>query len=203
MKLTKARIVSICAAAMLVAGSAAAVAQPDASEVAPAVPSVARAGGHRMGMGFGRGRYAPCRGFLAHAEELKLTDEQITDLEKLSQESAEAAIDRQARIQKAELKVRTLLDADEIDLDAVRVQLEVAAKERVELRMAHATNLVAVKEILTDEQFKQWRTLRRAGAGRFGRRHGGRGGPETMGREGRRGRRGRGGQGGPGGGRDW
>lgn len=105
-----------------------------------------------------------CHGILARAEELKLTDKQVAALKKLSRDSASTMIDLKASLQKAELKLDPLLDADEIDLKAARKQLNVCAKAWVELRLARIKHRAGIKKILSKEQLKQCRGAMRPAA---------------------------------------
>ena len=124
-----------------------------------------------MMRGCGCGLHGPCRGILARADELKLTDKQIGALKELSLDSASAMIDLKAGFKKAELKLEPLLDADEIDLKAVRKQLNASAKAWAELRLARVKHMAGVKKILTKEQLKQCRGLMRPGPRGVLRRH--------------------------------
>lgn len=162
----------------------------DCPQMAPA-PNVGPGAGERMGMRMGMAAN-PGRGILNHAEELKLTDAQVAALKKLYDGAEEKMIDRRARLEKAELKLRSLLEQKEIDLKAVRGQLEAAAQERVEMQMSQIENMAAVKKILTEEQLAQMEQMRTERMQRFqdrGARWGGAGRADGEGPDGQRPRR--------------
>lgn len=125
-------------------------------------------------------------------ERLKLTDDQRKAFDQILLEHREKLIDLRANVEKAELAMEPLVQADEPNESAILAQIDKVAQTRAELEKANARYLLALRSKLTPDQWKQVQEFRknrgREGWGPDGRR------PEGMGP----GRRGPGGDG-PGG----
>jgi len=94
---------------------------------------------------------------LERAEQLKLSEAQITSLKHLAQDSAWKWIDMDADFRKAQHELTEILDKKAVDLTEVVQQIERAAKEWGDLRYACVRNMIEVKEVLTPEQWSLWR----------------------------------------------
>lgn len=123
---------------------------------------------HRMQEGMGIER------LLRHAEDLKLTDQQQSQLEKLSREFRLAQIDRRAELAKSELELRDLMrDAEPSDQAMIDAAIDNVADLRAGMQKARVKQRLAVQSILTDEQEAQIRErLREQREKRFKGAHG-------------------------------
>jgi Spy/CpxP family protein refolding chaperone len=132
-------------------------------------------------------------------ERLKLTDAQRKSMDDIMMAHREKLIDLKANLEKAELAMQPLMSADEPNDAATIAQIDKVVAARGELERANARFLLAIREKLTPDQWKQVKSFREEGGMRGGMRDGGRDGQ----RWGRGGQRpgmngGPGGQGGPG-----
>lgn len=117
-------------------------------------------------------------------ERLKLTDDQRKAFDQILLDHREKLIDLHANVEKAELAMEPLVQAEQPNESAILAQIDKVAQARAELEKAHARYLLALRSKLTPEQWKQVQDFRRD--------HG----PEGWGPGGRRpGERGPGGQG--------
>lgn len=153
------------------------------------------------GMGFGDHRPPMERSFGAQGEhgrwwnnpkvveQLKLTDEQRKAFDGILLEHREKLIDLRANEEKAELEMDSLVNADQQDEARILGQIDKVAQARAELEKANARFLLAIRNKLTPEQWKQIKAFRanhgeghggwdRGGQGREGR------GPDGQGQEG-------------------
>jgi periplasmic protein CpxP/Spy len=121
-------------------------------------------------------------------ERLKLTDDQRKAFDQILLDHREKLIDLHANVEKAELAMEPLVQADQPNESAILAQIDKVAQARAELEKAHARYLLALRSKLTPEQWKQVQDLRR---NRDGMRDGGGWGPGGR-RPGERGPGGRG-----------
>ncbi len=120
-------------------------------------------------------------------DELKLTDEQKKEVDKLRSETAKEMIDQHAKIAKSEIELRDLFKAETPDKAAIEKKMRAIADLRVEAKMIHINNWFAVNKLLTPEQQKVWKKfLNDRGHRKFGHFRGGRRGSDRGG-EGMRG----------------
>lgn len=128
-------------------------------------------------------------------DKLKLTDDQRKAFDQILLDHREKLIDLRANVEKAELAMEPLVQADQPNESSILAQIDKVAQARAELEKANARYLLALRSKLTPDQWKQvqdFRKNRREGWGLEGRR------PEGM-RPGRREPDGGGPSGGPGG----
>lgn len=134
-------------------------------------------------------------------ERLKLTDAQRKSMDDVMMAHREKLIDLKANLEKAELAMQPLMSADEPNDAATIAQIDKVVAARGELEKANARFLLAIREKLTPDQWKQVKSFREEGGmrGREGMREGGRDG-QRWGRDGQPGgmHGGPGMQGGPG-----
>ncbi len=147
-------------------------------------------GGMGQGPGFGEHRPPMERAFGAQGdhgrwwnnpkvvERLKLTDEQRKAFDGILMEHREKLIDLRAGVEKAELEMEPLVSADQPDEARILSQIDKVAQARAELEKANARFLLAIRNKLTPEQWKQVQAFR-ASRGEE------RGGPDRHGREGK------------------
>lgn len=111
-------------------------------------------GGHEMGMGMG--------GWWKNSElatQLKLTDQQKQQLEKTFTDYRLQLIDQRAAVEREETKLQPLMDADQIDKAKVSTQVDTLIAARSKLEKTSAMMHVAMREILTPEQWKQLQSM--------------------------------------------
>jgi periplasmic protein CpxP/Spy len=136
-------------------------------------------GGGGMGPGFGEHRPPMERAFRFEGErgqfwnnprivdKLKLTDDQRKAMDGILQDHRMTLIDLRANLEKAEVAMQPLMQADEPNETAILAQIDKIAQARAELEKANARFLLAIRSKLTPEQWKQVQTFRedhRAGA---------------------------------------
>jgi Spy/CpxP family protein refolding chaperone len=102
----------------------------------------------------GKGGGIPAQRLLRNAEALKLTDEQIAALEKLSFETQKTMVDVRAEIDREHLELKNLLDSGSNDLSAVKAHLTAASQARAEMQAARIENLFESRKVLTEKQKK-------------------------------------------------
>jgi Spy/CpxP family protein refolding chaperone len=137
-----------------------------------------------------------CKEFKKHdGPELKLTDEQKKQVDKLRSEVEKTMIDQHAKIAKSEIELRDLFKAETPDRAAIEKKIQAIADLRVEEKMIRINNWFAVNKLLTPEQQKVWRKFLNREDRKFG---GPRDGERKEGKRGMQGMQGPKEQGGPG-----
>lgn len=94
------------------------------------------------------------------AERLKLSDEQRKAMDAILLEHKEKLIDLRANLDKAELAMQPLLSADTPNDAATLAQIDKVVAARAELERANARFLLAIRDKLTTEQWKQLQSFR-------------------------------------------
>ncbi|HPC84694.1 MAG TPA: periplasmic heavy metal sensor [Thermoanaerobaculaceae bacterium] len=95
------------------------------------------------------------------AQELGLTAEQKQKLEGASLESARVMIDLKAAVEKAELDLKAVGDADTLDPRAAREAFAALQQARMRLESERFELLIKVRQVLTREQWVRLRELTR------------------------------------------
>lgn len=120
------------------------------------------------------------------AKKLNLTDQQVTQMEQIFQQSRVQLIDKRAAVEKAEVALQPLMEADRPDESQVLAQIDKVAQARADLEKTNARMLLGIRQVLNADQWKQLKTeMPRPGMGM--RRRGGEGGemrPRRRGPEG-------------------
>jgi Spy/CpxP family protein refolding chaperone len=101
----------------------------------------------------------PADRMLGRAERLELTDEQVTQLKKLSYDAKARLIDLESSLEKAQLEMKKQLDADGDDLAAMKKQLDAMAEIKVDIQELKLKNWIDAKNTLTEDQkqkIKSW-----------------------------------------------
>ena len=112
------------------------------------------------------------------ADELMLSAEQKARLEVLTVENARGMIDLKAAVEKAELDLRTVAEAEPFDAAKVRAAFREVQQARTRLETERFESLLRVREVLNAEQWRRLRELTRdAVRERMQERRGGPGGP--------------------------
>lgn len=112
-----------------------------------------RMGGPGMGMrGPGQGKWWKNPEL---AQKLGLTDQQISKMEKIFQDSRLKLIDLHASLEKQEAILEPMIEADHPDEDRVLSQIDQVAQARAELEKANARMLLGIRNVLTPEQWKR------------------------------------------------
>lgn len=120
-------------------------------------------------------------------DKLKLTDSQRKAMDDIYQEHRLKLVDLHASLEKAELAMEPMMQADQPDENKILAQIDQVAQARAELEKANARMLLDLRKQLTPEQWKQIRADRAArhdghdGQGGHWRGQGGQGGPDKQG----------------------
>ncbi len=132
-------------------------------------------GGQGVGQGFGNrrppmekafGGPGARRGWWNNpkiAERLKLSDDQRKAMDAILLEHREKLIDLQANLQKAELAMQPLMGADTPNDAAITAQIDKVVAARGDLERANARFLLAIRDKLTPDQWKQVQAFRDSG----------------------------------------
>jgi len=93
-------------------------------------------------------------------ERLKLTDEQRKAFDGILLAHREKLIDLRANVEKAELEMEPLMSAEPPNEAGILAQIDKVAQARAELEKANARFLLAIRNKLTPEQWKQMQAFR-------------------------------------------
>lgn len=93
------------------------------------------------------------------AKRLNLTDDQQKRMDALFQESRLKLIDLRATLEKQEVILRPLLEADQPNEGQVLAQIDKVAQARAELEKANARMLLGLRRVLTIDQWKQLQAI--------------------------------------------
>ena len=92
-------------------------------------------------------------------ERLKLTDDQRKSMDAILLQHREKLIDLRANLEKAELAMQPLMGADTPNDNAIIAQIDKVVQARADLERANARFLLAIRDKLTAEQWKQIQTV--------------------------------------------
>ena len=154
MKVSMAVRLSLAVAGLLMAGSALAQG-PGGGQGAMGGPGF---GGHRppferaLGPQGNQGRWWNNPKMVA---ELKLTDEQRKSMDEIFYQHREKLVDLRGAVEKAELEMEPLMRDDQPNETKILAQIDKVAQSRAELEKANARFLMAIRNKLTPEQWKQ------------------------------------------------
>ena len=93
------------------------------------------------------------------AEKLNLTDAQIKQLEDTFFQHKMKLIDIGAAVEKSDMKLQQMLDADTVDESAVNAQVDQVLAARGQMEREFTTMNLNFRKILTPEQWKQLRAM--------------------------------------------
>lgn len=130
---------------------------------APPPPPPPGPGGPGMmgGHGFGHGGMG-MGGWWKNSEmaaKLNLTDQQKQQLEKTFTDYRLQLIDQRAAVEREETKLQPLMDADQLDKAKITAQLDSLIAARTKLEKTAAMMHLAMREILTADQYKQLQSM--------------------------------------------
>ncbi len=140
---------------------------PDAAEVGEPAPPPEPLPGQRMfvqrrtmGMrGPGMGMMGPGAGKWWKnpelAQKLGLSDDQISKMDQIFQDHRLKLIDLHATLEKQEVLLEPMINADHPDENRVLSQIDQVAQARAELEKANARMLLGIRNVLTPEQWKK------------------------------------------------
>ena len=89
-----------------------------------------------------------------------LNDEQVQKIEQIFQDSRMKLVDIHATLQKEEIKLEPLIEAENPDESAVLAAIDRITAARASLEKANAQMAFAIRRVLTPEQWKKLRTMR-------------------------------------------
>jgi len=122
-----------------------------------APPMARRPGGPRPGMGpRGPGKWWKDSALMS---KIGVTDEQIQRIEKIFQDHRLQLIDLHAALEKQEAILEPLIEADQPDEAQVIAQIDKVAQARANLEKSNAQMLLAIRRVLTVDQWKKLRDL--------------------------------------------
>jgi protein CpxP len=93
-------------------------------------------------------------------DKLKLTDQQRKDMDAIMQDHREKLIDLRANVEKAEVAMQPMIQADQPNEAAILAQIDKIAQARAELEKGNARFLLALRAKLTPDQWKALQDLR-------------------------------------------
>jgi Spy/CpxP family protein refolding chaperone len=105
------------------------------------------------------------------AEKLNLTDSQIKQLEDTFYQHRLKLVDIGAAMEKADMKLQQMLDADTVDESAVNSQVDQVLSARGQMEREFTTMNLNFRKILTPDQWKQLRAMHGDGGNRMFMRH--------------------------------
>ena len=111
------------------------------------------------------------------AAALKLTPDQQKAMDDILFQHREKLIDLRANLQKAELDMEPLMNANEPDHAAIEAQIDRVVAARAALEKANSNFLLDIRMKLTPDQWKQIKNFRAEGGMREMHRRWGQGGP--------------------------
>jgi len=117
---------------------------------------LAGAGAELMAMASGYGGWT--RGEMA--KTLKLTDDQKSKIDALTDKQRRAGIQARADLEIAQLDMAKLLRADNPDRSAIEAQIDKISNQRAELRKAQVRTMLDVRTVLTPQQRDQLKAER-------------------------------------------
>lgn len=93
-------------------------------------------------------------------DKLKLTDEQRKTMDAVLLEHRKKLIDLRGNVQKGEIDLEPLMNADQPDEKKLLAQIDAVAQARAELEKANARFLLALRARLSQEQWRLLQELR-------------------------------------------
>ena len=110
-----------------------------------------------MGMGMGFGTWWKNSETVA---KLQLTDDQVKKIEAAFYNHRLKLVDLRADLEKQELQLHPLLDADQPDEQKVAVQIDQITMARGRLEKENAMMMLGMRRVLTVDQWKKLQTMR-------------------------------------------
>jgi len=117
---------------------------------------------HHGGFGKGHRGGMAMAALLRNADEIGLTEQQQTDLKKMAETFQIDRIDREAALDKAEVKLRSLMTDDKASESQVLAQIDQVSKLKADLQKMRYQHLKQVQSLLSDDQKAKIKELRKA-----------------------------------------
>ncbi|UCH93019.1 MAG: hypothetical protein JSV88_22385, partial [Candidatus Aminicenantes bacterium] len=115
----------------------------------------------RFGIHMAEKNLFPGHALLRFKDEIGLSGEQVSKIEKMQELFQEAAIRKQADIKIKELKLRTHLKNQQVDRKKMEEMIREVAKMRTDLQIDHMNYLLDLKDLLTPDQIEKIETLKK------------------------------------------
>lgn len=106
----------------------------------------------RMGSRLVEKNMFPPKMLLRHQDEIGLTEDQVTKIEKMQQKFQEYEIKQKAEMKIQWLKFKTLLKKDKVDRKKMEKMIRETARMRTNMQIDKMNYMLDVKEVLTPEQ---------------------------------------------------
>jgi len=94
-------------------------------------------------------------------KRLQLSDTQVSQIEQTYVEHRLRLVDLRADLERQELQLHPLLDADPPDQGRITAQIDVVTAARGRLEKEYALMLLSIRQVLNKEQWTQLQTLQR------------------------------------------
>lgn len=88
-------------------------------------------------------------------QKVGVTDQQVQQMEQIFQNTRSRLIDLRANLEKAELELQPLMEADNPNESQIGAGIDRVAQARAALEKEHAMMLVGIRKVLTAEQWKK------------------------------------------------
>ncbi len=92
-------------------------------------------------------------------KELKLTDQQKDQFDKVKFETQKKMIELKAKVETSKLELRRLMDAETIDKSAIEKKMNEIAANEVSIRMNRLNSWIEMNKTLTPDQQKIWKKV--------------------------------------------
>jgi Spy/CpxP family protein refolding chaperone len=93
------------------------------------------------------------------AQQVGLTDEQKKKMDAIFEQHRLQLVDLNAALEKDEILLHPLIEADQLDEQKVLNQIDAVAQARANLEKAHARMLFDIRKVLTPDQWKKLQTI--------------------------------------------
>ena len=93
-------------------------------------------------------------------DKLELTDEQVTALKSIESSLKKKAIRQKADLQVAEIELGEILNEAGVKISSVESKLKQIEALRTEIRLGQIKAQLNVRDILSDEQRKEWKSVK-------------------------------------------
>jgi len=115
----------------------------------------------RYGIHMAEKNLFPGEMLLKFKEEIGLTAEQVSNIEKMTDLFQEIAIKKQADIKIKGLKVRSYLREEQVDRKKMETMIREIAKMKTDMQVDHMNYLLDLKDLLTPEQLAKIESLKK------------------------------------------
>ena len=115
----------------------------------------------RFGIMMAEKNLFPAKMLLRNKDEIGLTKDQVTRIEKMQELYQESVIRKQADIKVEELKFRSYLRSDQIDRSKMEKMIRATSKMRTDSQVDHINYLLDLRNLLTPEQIERIEALKK------------------------------------------